>query len=1080
VLTFAAVTLVLLGPPSSFVLQPPPTPAGARVTIDSSMERWGERSRAAARAAGWLVLLSVLALALTVRDHGSPWRAALAAALGTGRPAAARLSGLDYGTPATGTAGPRLAAVLAALDETERDRSPAAMADRAVGLLVDHRVDRTIVLLAAAARRAPRDPALQSDLAAAFLERGGAHDDALACGAAGKAVAAAPWSPEARYNLALALTRAELWKQAVPAWNAYLKLDARSGWAVTARRYLRQVSAPPRRGWEAERPALAAAVERGDRRLVHDLVSRFPLEIRSYVEEEVLTAWAAAESAGRGAAAARLLGGELARVERDSMVSDAVAAIDRAAARGAADLAPLVAGHLAYRRGLAVLQGDGDPLPEFTAAARRLAAGGCPFAAWAVLECAAARYGRREYGEMLAAAAAVPPTAARYPTVRARACWLAGLAHLKLADFGRALPLYREALGLYETLGEGGNAVAVHVLVAECLRLQGESAAAWQHRGEALAQGRRIGAWPRFHNALFDAAEALLEEGQPDAALYFQDEMTARGGDAVERVEALLRRARTRARLGDVDGGQADLAAAKRLLGGLSDRRRTQFEVDAAFLDGEILLRSDPARAARKLGEAIVQFTAVGEGFRLPPLYRKRAQALLKIGDSRDAEESLEKGIAECEAERGRIRDESLVVSFFEQVRGLYADMVRLQADGGRVEAAFAYAERARARSLLDAQERAADGGASAAARAGQVLGAPEIERLLPPGTALVEYAFLEDRTLAWVVSGRGLVQRWLPASRDEIRAELQRLPSNRGDWTAGAQQASERLYGDLIRPLRDAIGGATALAIVPDGELHQVPFAALRDTATGRYLVEDFLLSSAPSATLWARSLARRPGLPATAGGALVVGDPAFDVAAFAALAHLPGARREAARVAALYPGAELLTGASATPAAFLARAPRAPVIHLATHAQVDEDQPLLSAFVLAPAQGAAPAAGAGLLYARDIYRLRLDHTGLVVLAACDTAAGPLAGGEGVANLARPFLAAGVPMVVASLWQVDDAAANPLLYGFHRRVAAGEDPVAALRDEQIAALRGANRDLSSPGVWGTFEIFGAAAPAGH
>jgi CHAT domain-containing protein len=255
------------------------------------------------------------------------------------------------------------------------------------------------------------------------------------------------------------------------------------------------------------------------------------------------------------------------------------------------------------------------------------------------------------------------------------------------------------------------------------------------------------------------------------------------------------------------------------------------------------------------------------------------------------------------------------------------------------------------------------------------------------------------------------------------------------------------------------------------------VPFAALRDAARRRYLVEDFRLSAAPSATLWARSLARRPLAPPSTGGELVMGDPAFDHKAFSDLEALAGARQEAARVAALYPGAEPLTGAGATPAAFLARAPRAPVIHLASHALVNESQPLLSAFVLAPARGAGGVADSGLLTAGDVYRLRLDHTRLVVLAACDTARGPLAGGEGVANLARPFLAAGAPLVVASLWRVDDAPAAGLFYGFHRRVARGEDPVAALHDEQVAALRSADRDLRSPGFWGTFEIFGAAAP---
>lgn len=1043
--------------------------------------------KGSARTAARLFLLAVLLCALAVRDRGSPARANLIAALGAEQPVGGRFFGFDYGLPlAAPGGGPRLAAALRAmLDGGGRGRSPAAEADGAVADLLGNRRDEAIARLEAAVARARDDPALAIDLAAAYLARGGPHDAALACGEAGRAVALAPFSPEARYDLALALTESHLWRLAARAWGDYLALDARSGWAVEARRRRRALSEPFPPPWgKEERRELALAVERGDRRRVHDLVSRFRYKVRDDLEKEVLPGWAAAASArndreaGRLLAIARSAGRELAQVESDPTMGEAVDAIDGAVRHGGAELTSLVGGLLAYRHGHALADPDeGESLPDFETAAQRLASLDGPFATWAILRAAIAHNHRSEYWAMLATLAPAAVATVHHPALRARWCWLSGLAHLKVGEYGPALQLYQEALALYAQMGEEENVVALHALIAECLRLQGESGEAWKHRAEALSLGPRISAVGWVHNALFDAAEALLNEGNPEAALAFQDEMVERAADdQTELIETLLRRARTRSRLHDLRGARADLAAAQSYLKRFTDLgQRRKFEIDVASIGGEISLQGDPREAARQLGAAIDQFEQNGEAFRLPPLYRQHAQALLASDDASGAAASLVRGIDEVETERRKIREAHLAQSFFDQVRGLFTDMVSLRAGQHQDAAAFAYAERARARGLLDALESAGPGAAPLPVDAGRVLAAPDVMRRLPRGTALVEYAFLDDRALAWVARSTGLTMRPLAVSRGEVVAELGRLNAG-GRWTPDAERASESLYDQLVRPLRNDLAGATAVAIVPDGELYEVPFAALRDRMKGKYLVEDFLLSMAPSATLWARSLDRRRSFAPSRGGELIVGDPDFERAAFASLASLAGAREEAGRVAALYPGAESLTGADATPAAFLARAGHAPMIHLASHALVDEKEPLLSAFVLAPSHGAG-AADAGLLYARDIYRLRLDRTGLVVLAACDTAGGPLAGSEGVASLVRPFLAAGAPLVVASLWQVDDAPAARLFDGFHRRVARGEDPVAALHDEQVAALGSTGPDRRSPAFWGTFEIFGAAAP---
>ena len=94
-----------------------------------------------------------------------------------------------------------------------------------------------------------------------------------------------------------------------------------------------------------------------------------------------------------------------------------------------------------------------------------------------------------------------------------------------------------------------------------------------------------------------------------------------------------------------------------------------------------------------------------------------------------------------------------------------------------------------------------------------------------------------------------------------------------------------------------------------------------------------------------------------------------------------------------------------------------------------------------------------------------------LLVLSACSTAGGAVERGEGVLSLTRPFLAAGVQQVLATVSAVDDEEAAPLLVDFHTRLRAGETPAAALRAVQLAAYK-REHTVSLRG-WAAFELFG-------
>ena len=145
--------------------------------------------------------------------------------------------------------------------------------------------------------------------------------------------------------------------------------------------------------------------------------------------------------------------------------------------------------------------------------------------------------------------------------------------------------------------------------------------------------------------------------------------------------------------------------------------------------------------------------------------------------------------------------------------------------------------------------------------------------------------------------------------------------------------------------------------------------------------------------------------------------------------------------------------------------------IVHLASHAFVNSDHPELSGLALSLVDRRGTAVD-GFLRLHHIYNLKLSAD-LVVLSACQTALGREIRGEGLVGLARGFMYAGAPRVVASLWTVDDQATAELMKRFYREMLGPrrQRPAAALRAAQIGLWKSAR--WQSPYYWAAFTIQG-------
>jgi CHAT domain-containing protein/Tfp pilus assembly protein PilF len=351
------------------------------------------------------------------------------------------------------------------------------------------------------------------------------------------------------------------------------------------------------------------------------------------------------------------------------------------------------------------------------------------------------------------------------------------------------------------------------------------------------------------------------------------------------------------------------------------------------------------------------------------------------------------------------------------------------------------------------------------------------------------------------------------------------------GSKAAEPSDADRRLARLAWQPLVPHIPADTEVVFLcPDADLTRLPWAALPGRQRGRVLLEEHALALVPHPLYLLEQLQAKPKPAADDDLLLAYGavrydrqpgaaeEPAADVIALnrerggtshASWLYLTGTEQEVAQVLAHAGRRKTLVrrGSAASLAQLMHDLPQARWAHLATHGFFDDQDTrsvlqlrpedyerarwggrvgvglrnplLLSGLVLAGADRRAKDSpetfdpDGGILTGEGLLALPLERLDLVVLSACETGLGDVAGGEGVFGLQRAFHVAGCRNVVASLWQVGDASTPALMTLFYHYLWDKElPPLEALRraqlylyyhPEEIPALaqeRGPKRDV--------------------
>lgn len=632
-------------------------------------------------------------------------------------------------------------------------------------------------------------------------------------------------------------------------------------------------------------------------------------------------------------------------------------------------------------------------------------------------------------------------------------------------EFDQARLYARQALAIHEHLGAHFEIVDDRRLLAEVESHAGRTAEARRHLHLAGKAAEAIGArLPRVDVGL---AEARLADRERDhrGVLAVVDRLREdlQRGDYRARAEAERLRARAFAGLGVRDSA---VAAGRRAVAAL-ERMRSAY--------GSPILRSafvtDRSLAYVELVENLLREGSIEEAFEVANAARGRALVEHLVSDSNgrstvggDAVQSLAEG-------EGLLRTIDALVALLDEVEAI-APEERVPADDETmrylqqrlVEARGAYEFHLNRMTGRYPEAMVFLGGGTIETR--------EVLAALGDGEVLISYLVTPERLLIFVATPEDVqsLSHEIDAVDLESRVRLVRdlvsRPEEPDDATAGVLRG---LYDVMLGVVErsGALSGARTLIIAPHGFLNYVPFAALEDRVTGRYLFADFALVVLPSAnalpaTRHLATAARRDHAP----GATVF-LPFPDA--------LPATSTEARAVARSLRDARVYQSEEATETRLKEALGDARIVHIASHALMNPRNPMFSRIELSTGGNDG---SDGRLELHEIVGVRMSSP-LIFLSGCETALGGtgatvFSGGEDYATLANAFLYAGAENVVATLWRIEDTGAAEFARRFYRHLRRASPPIALSRAQQDMLE---TEEYAAPYYWAGYRISGHGWP---
>jgi CHAT domain-containing protein/tetratricopeptide (TPR) repeat protein len=316
----------------------------------------------------------------------------------------------------------------------------------------------------------------------------------------------------------------------------------------------------------------------------------------------------------------------------------------------------------------------------------------------------------------------------------------------------------------------------------------------------------------------------------------------------------------------------------------------------------------------------------------------------------------------------------------------------------------------------------------------------------------------------ALISNGTGIhAVRLAPAAEiARLNRELQLLAETPDTSLKRFRGVARRLDQLVVKPLRQYLANDQPVFIAATPPFSGIPFAALVEE-DGSWLADRYQIAYAPL-----------DGSGRVAASARITPDMRLLGVSYLRAGDVMGRRLpplasetdlEVDAAAQVFPRHVMLKDKDADPGSVLRELAGANVFQFSGHAITSADS---AALVLAPGDGAE--SKGRLLWASDLSPDVLKNLRLAVLAACSTGRAADDSHYPGADMAQAFLLAGVPLVLASNWDVDSLATGKLIRSFYDGIRAGLTPERAASDAAATLRR--QPGYAHPYYWAAFALY--------
>ncbi len=855
----------------------------------------------------------------------------------------------------------------------------------------------------------------------------------------------------ALFNLAIAYEKTQAWDLAVETWEKYLQVDSTSEWADEARQHLKDAKAkiPGAASVKASDPV--AFLKLGSNGNAQDLVEEY--------QDTAISVWLpdAVENRNPDSLhAIRMLGDMLARYHSDPWLTDLISSVQQE------DLPAVKALADAYKR-----NGEGD----HSGAIKQALAAADIFARHKNISgeirarIEAVNAFRRAFNGSDCLARADPLW---NQVLRTDYHWLQAQLSLLRAECGNLVGEFSESDNNLQTSRQIASKFDFPQLALRDIgifagneHLRGNCDEGWKDSVDGLNVY-----WQKPHvpqSRLFQFYSVMYQCALETGSLYAG--------------EALLRHAiELRQRSQDIQKNPVIEATLHFQLADVLSARKANHEAEQEKRTGDTILgpkklppqydltvKLEPAEFELDHGDARLALAAL-EPLR-PALAKKPdkffslrfnqtlGRTYYKLRQFDDAGAAYNAAIKTAESTLNDIKDGAERLLWLratdESYRGLVRVLIEQKKDGEALERWESY----RSRPIL--QDQFTADAQEAGKRKAKIAQPPPAQSssASAPGTRII-YAAFNDGLQIWVSRNGNLTSQWLQIGIKDLENVTQEFTQKCAIADSGIKdihQLGIRLFSIFLQPVISDISSSRPVIIESDRIAYSLPMEALR-SPEGWYFGEKYSVIYSPG-TLVEKTL-RLPGR-VTGHESLLLLDASHVLGA----GYLPGLEAQKIAITHLFPRTRLVDSVKTN---------------------WDQVRPLLASAQIFHYMGHGRPNGSGTsldydavrqLRTKDFEPNLLKHTGIAVLAACSGAAGRDNGVADTNNLTRAFLSAGVPIVIASHWNVDSSSTSQLMISFYEHLTKNESVAQAMYNARVEVLR----MNAHPYFWAGFSLAGRA-----